>query len=140
MMKTWKSLGYLGLIPFLICLIVVESYPHNLLFNSQQVFHFYSAIILCFLAGTLWVKDSDDSQSTRLIVSNVLCLYAFSCLFLPLNFALIFLPLGYFSLLTAEYILCKKQQSSYTTAYFTMRLVLTLFVCLLHMIALISWF
>ena len=90
MMKTWKSLGYLGLIPFIICLIVVESYPNNFLFNSQQVFHFYSAIILCFLAGTLWEKDSHDSQSTRLIVSNVLCLYAFSCLFLPLNFALIF--------------------------------------------------
>ena len=90
-MKTWKLLGYLGLIPFIICLIVVESYPHNSLFNSQQVFHFYSAIILSFLAGTLWKKDSHHSQSNGLIVSNVLCLYAFSCLFYPLYYALIFL-------------------------------------------------
>ena len=82
-MKKLKLLGYLGLIPIIICLIVVESYPHNLLFNSQQVFHFYSAIILCFLACTLWKKDSHDSQSTPLIVSCFLCLYAFSCLFLP---------------------------------------------------------
>jgi hypothetical protein len=139
-MKAWKLLGYLGLIPFITCLIVVESYPHNLLFNSQQVFHFYSTIILCFLAGTLWQKDSHDSQSHPLIVSNVLCLYAFSCLFLPLYYALILLPLGYLSLLIAEYFLCKKQQNSFTTSYFVMRLVLTLFVSLLHLIALISWF
>jgi hypothetical protein len=139
-MKTWKSLGYLGLVPFIICLIVVESHPHNLLFNSQQVFHFYSAIILCFLAGTLWKKDNQASQSNPLIVSNLLCLYAFSCLFLPLYYALIFLPMGYLSLLIAEYVLCNKQQHSFTTSYFVMRLVLTLFVSLLHMIALISWF
>lgn len=139
-MKIWQLLGYLGLVPFIICLIVVESHPHNLLVDSQQVFHFYSAIILCFIAGTLWKKDSQDSQSNPLIVSNVLCLYAFSCLFLPLYYALIFLPMGYLSLLITEYVLCKKKQHSFTTSYFVMRLVLTLFVSLLHMIALISWF
>lgn len=139
-MKTWKSLGYLGLIPFIACLLMVESFPHNMLFNSQQVFHFYSAIILCFLAGSLWKKDTRNEQSNSLIVSNILCLYAFSCLFLPLDFALVFLPLGYMALLVAEYIFCEKKRAPFITPYFSMRLILTLFVSVLHAIALFWWF
>jgi chromate transport protein ChrA len=139
-MKTWQSLGYLGLVPFVICIIFFESYPHHFLFNSQQIFHFYSVIILCFLAGTLWKKDSKKLQSNVQIVSNVLCIYAFICLFLPVYYALIFLPLGYLALLIAEYLFCDKEQMSYTQPYFNMRLILTLFVCALHAFALIAWF
>lgn len=143
-MKTWQWLGYLGLIPFLACLwlfeISFDSSERYLLFNPQQGFVFYSAIILSFLAGVLWRKESGDAHSTAQIISNIFCLYAYFCLFLPGFYALIFLPFGYLSLFLAEYLLCNNKQDALISPYFIMRFRLTLLVSLLHGVALISWF
>jgi len=156
-MKTWQWLGYLGLIPFLACLWLFEmsfdGSANNLLFNPQQGFVFYSAIILSFLAGVLWRKESGSflagvlwrkesgsEHSKAQIISNIFCLYAYLCLFLPGFYALIFLPFGYLSLFLAEYLLCNNKQDAFTNPYFIMRFRLTLLVSVLHGIALISWF
>ena len=60
-MKTWQWLGYLGLIPFLVCLWLFEtdstSLATNLSFNPQQGFVYYSAIILSFLSGAYGEKN-----------------------------------------------------------------------------------
>lgn len=143
-MKIWQWLGYLGLIPFAACLwlyqISIDSAANNLLFNPQQAFIFYSAIILSFLAGTLWRKDTLNLHIATQIISNLLCLYAFVCLFIPIFYALIFLPLGYFSLLLAEYMLCNNKETAYTKSYFSMRLRLTVSVIFLHSMAIMFWF
>lgn len=139
-MKTWKSLGYLGLIPFWACLLIFEFPPNNLLFDPQQAFLFYSMIILSFLAGTLWRKATLAQYSTTLIISNIFCLYAYFCFFLPVIYALIVLPIGYVSLFLVEYLMSKKKECAYTKPYLMMRFVLTLLVSLLHGFALILWF
>jgi hypothetical protein len=143
-MKIWQWLGYLGLIPFAACLwlfeISIDSAANNLYFNPQQAFIFYSAIILSFLAGALWRKDTLTPHILTQIISNFLCLYAFTCLFMPIFYALIFLPLGYFSLFFVEYFLCNNKEDAYTTSYYSMRLRLTVLVIFFHATALISWY
>jgi hypothetical protein len=143
-MKTWQWLGYLGILPFVFCLwlfnMPVEGMADNLLFDPKQTFIFYSAIILSFIAGTLWRKDRVKGESAGQILSNIFCLYAFLCLLIPLFYALIFLPLGYFSLLLTEYILCNNKEDGYTKPYFTMRLRLTTLVIIFHGFALTLWF
>ena len=139
-MKTWQWLGYLGLIPFFICLWLSASSSNKLSVNPEQAFIFYSAIILSFLSGVLWRKDTLAQNSKSQILSNILCLYAYLCLLLPIYYALVFLPFGYVGLLFTEYLLCNNKEYAYTKPYFTMRLILTLLVIILHGLALISWF
>ena len=73
-MKTWQWLGYLGLIPFVACLWLfnapIDSALNQTLFNPQQAFIFYSAIILSFLAGALWRKDTLSQDTKMQIFSN----------------------------------------------------------------------
>jgi hypothetical protein len=143
-MKTWQWLGYLGLLPFVFCLLLfsmpIEGMTGNLPFDPKKTFIFYSAIILSFIAGTLWKKDRVEGILSGQILSNLFCLYAFLCLLIPLFYALILLPFGYFSLFLTEYILCNNKGNGYTKPYFTMRLLLTICVSLLHGFALILWF
>ena len=143
-MQTWQWLGYLGLIPFVACLWLfntpIDSLSNDILFNPQQAFIFYSSILLSFLAGTLWRKDNLTQQTKMQIFSNFLFLYAFICLFIPTFYALIFLPIGYLGLFLVEHRLCNNKEHGYTHSYFTMRLILTVLVISLHVIALMSWF
>lgn len=143
--QTSKILGYLGLVPFVFFLWAVEVTTHNIehplaIIEPQQGFLFYSAIILSFLAGTLWKKDASLDNSASQILSNIFCLIAFTCLFIPLIYALTLLSSAYLCLLWAEYLLCYKQQPSFTRSYFSMRLRLTIIVIALHGTALVAWF
>lgn len=145
-LKTWEWLGYLGLIPFVTCLWIFKLKSNDeinhLFFNPQQAFQFYSVIILTFLAGALWKQGNSHRYSTRHIISNLLCLYAYLWLFMPLLYALIFLPLGYVAMLVSEYFLVEKGKTTNKrfSDYYTMRLTLTFSVITLHAIALIAWF
>ncbi|WP_193755536.1 DUF3429 domain-containing protein [Psychromonas sp. psych-6C06] len=142
--KSWQWLGYLGLLPFVGCLWLFKLFEQNtisnMLFNPQQAFQFYSVIILTFLAGTLWRKDPNTTYSATQITSNLFCLYAYIWLFMPLYYSLIFLPVGYLSLLIAEYMLNKNREMLWFTPYFTMRLTLTFVVLILHAVAFLAWF
>ena len=137
---TQQVLGYSGLIPFVACLYLVQFSGQTLILDPQPGFVIYSAIILSFLAGTLWRKTSVPAHSALQITSNIFCLFACLCLFLPLYYALLLLPLGYLGLLLAEYHLDMKRDSSFTQAYFNLRLILTLTVCSLHALAVMLWF
>jgi hypothetical protein len=159
-MKTWHWLGYLGLAPFVACLWLAAFPLDNSPVNPQQGFIFYSAIILSFISGTLWQKDNKNlnanqesksqtfeelgshrwDYSSKQIISNVFCLFAFVCLFLPLFYGLLILPLGYLALLLAEYRLYHDNDQTFTKSYFKMRLTLTILVISLHCIALLTWF
>ncbi|WP_440877201.1 DUF3429 domain-containing protein [Thalassotalea sp. PLHSN55] len=159
-MKTWQWLGYLGLIPFIACLWLTTFPLDNVAVDPQQGFVFYSAIILSFIAGTLWQKDhticKENKKSehqvlnqleqhrcalpSKQIVSNVFCLLAFGCLLLPIFYGLLILPLGYLTLLLAEYVLYRGNDQTFTKSYFLMRFTLTVLVTSLHCIALLLWF
>lgn len=134
--RSWLFLGYLGLIPFISCLWLIEYPTIQTWFSPQQGFIFYSGIILSFLAGALWRKSA---STTLLIISNTLCIYAFICLLLSPIYALLFLPFGYFALLIVEYVWRYQKMERQTDSYFTMRTILTLSVISFHILALLQW-
>ncbi|WP_299669023.1 DUF3429 domain-containing protein [uncultured Psychromonas sp.] len=142
--KISTYLGYLGLLPFYICLLLSQIVnneqlePHSLMVSIQQAFIFYSAIILSFMSGTLWQKETSKKKVKLQLLSNILCLIAFACLLMPVFYALIILPITYVGLLLTEYLLRFQQQI--TASYIKMRLILTLLVVLSHVTALLLWY
>lgn len=144
--KISTYLGYLGLLPFYMCLLLSQIVnneqlePHSLIVSIQQAFVFYSAIILSFMSGTLWQKETSKKQVKLQLLSNVLCLIAFACLLMPVFYALIILPIAYAGLLLTEHLLRFQQQITLTASYIKMRLILTLLVVLSHVAALLLWY
>ena len=148
--RTYKLLGYLGLIPFafftlLIIFSIVETGNANtssfLGYYVPYVFLTYSACILSFLAGTLWRGqfDSGYDGSNMLIVSNLLAVLSWlSLLIMNLShylvlLAVVILASGYVVALTAE-----RTSPSVSPQYLVMRSRLTLAVIVMHLIFLIA--
>jgi hypothetical protein len=137
-MNTWQWLGYLGLIPFIVCLFFPTLITNYWFISADKAFIFYSAIILSFLAGTLWRIKNSPSNVWAQLASNILCLFAYLCLFLPIKWALTLLPFGYFGLLIIEYCINNNKIDVLTSRYLIMRFALTLIVIALHAILLIN--
>ena len=136
-MQTKQYLGYLGLAPFGLTLIFEKTTTEIFNTSAMQVFIFYSAIILSFIAGTLWRKKNDPLSIKLQLVSNLFSLLAFFALLMPEKLALIILALSYVTVLFFEYAIEQIKQEN--PHYLTMRLHLTTIVVLLHVIAFISW-
>lgn len=92
-------------------------------------------MIFSFIAGSLWRKDTSLQSANTQIISNLFCLYAFGCLFLPVLSTLVFLCVGYVLLFMTEYFLCRTKGNTETKEYLKMRLILTTIVALLHSVA-----
>ncbi|MEW6983500.1 DUF3429 domain-containing protein [Colwelliaceae bacterium 6471] len=137
-MNTSKFLGYAGLLPFVALLILNFFQQHDWQINLQQAFIFYSAIILSFIAGTLWQKNDHPIDVSRQILSNAISLLAFACLLMPLKNAVVLLPIGYLLLLIFESLFFDTNVDS--DVYFKMRTRLTLSVIFLHGVAFAMWF
>jgi ABC-type Fe3+-siderophore transport system permease subunit len=135
-MSTWKTLGYAGLIPFFGCL-TLSAYFDNLGFNSQQVFIAYSAVILSFIAGSLWRIDDNNEHKSRQLISNIFSLIAFSALCVHFLAGLIILASSYPLILFFEYKMTG--QASMKKHYMIMRCKLTLLVFIAHICAIYLW-
>jgi hypothetical protein len=135
-MSTWKTLGYAGLIPFFGCL-TLSAYIDNLGFNSQQVFIAYSAVILSFIAGSLWRIDDNNEHKSRQLISNIFSLIAFSALCVHFLAGLIILASSYPLILFFEYKMTG--QASMKKHYMIMRCKLTLLVFIAHICAIYLW-
>lgn len=98
---SWRTLGYLGLIPFIAATWAAISSNTLLSLSPYQVFTAYSACILSFLAGTLWLRAQEERSAT--LISNLFTLLAFACLLLPAQLALPSLTLGFILLLASEF-------------------------------------
>lgn len=156
---TIKVLGFAGLIPFLVPAVLMleaaltpKGFESAALFGlyAPYVFITYSAIILSFLCGALWGKavsgDCRQSANAMLIFSNLIALSAWSCtLFIYLApimsiLAVAILLAGFLAVLFCEreFELIKTQRNSdgdfRETSYWKMRLQLTGFVSLLHLL------
>ncbi|MFQ3197487.1 MAG: hypothetical protein ACI8R9_002631 [Paraglaciecola sp.] len=138
-MKTWQTLGYLGLIPFVACLYPgTETLVWGI--DKEQAFIAYSAIILSFIAGTIWKAQQQPHHTRQEIVSNVFSLIAFVSLLVGGDIAIAILAVSYLLLFIYENNLIKKGKAGDPTGdYIKMRFWLTLSVVLLHIPALILW-
>jgi hypothetical protein len=136
-MKSWKVLGYLGLLPFIACLYV-NSEAVFFGISTKKSFVAYSAIILSFIAGTIWRRDDDIYHDKRYLISNIFSLIAFVSLLVERELALIILALSFMFLLVYENTLTK--QKNHSTDYMNMRFWLTQLVVLFHVTAYVMWF
>jgi len=136
-MQMQQTLGYLGLAPFVLALVFENFSP--VLFNiaAEQVFIFYSAIILSFIAGTLWRKHNDKLSIKLQLCSNIFSLLAFFALLLPNYLALVVLALIYPAILCCEYYF--ERAKAEHKPYLRMRLYLTTLVVIMHIIAILLW-
>jgi hypothetical protein len=127
---SWRLLGYLGLIPF-VALFVINLFEINVpAIEAKKCFTYYSAVILSFLAGTIWKPTADNSTTKQNIISNLFSLLAFFSLVIEHNIALILLAIGYLWLYGYERTYL--QLDNKLTPYYQMRLKLTLLVFSLH--------
>jgi uncharacterized membrane protein HdeD (DUF308 family) len=133
-MKSWQLLGYLGLLPFIACLYLsIESV--NWCTTGKQAFIAYSAIIVSFIAGSVWRKDIKQQ-----IISNIFSLIAFITLLIEPKMALIILAFSFSFLFIYEKKLTKfKTEDNRSNEYMRMRFWLTSIVVLFHIIAYILW-
>ena len=138
-MKSWQLLGYFGLFPFIACLYLsIESV--NWSTTGKQAFIAYSAIIVSFIAGSVWRKDDDNTHIKQQIISIIFSLIAFMTLLIESQIALIILAFSFTFLFIYEKKLTKfKTEDNRTYQYMNMRFWLTSIVVLLHIIAYILW-
>ena len=140
--KTWQWLGVAGLLPFIV--LSVLAFNHSLLAPEHTMLGFisYSAVILSFVAGTLWGKAVilalDDNIAKLLIISNIIALASWIALITPFELsALILLASGYLYLLYIEF---KAKQLSNTTSYMALRTILTCVAVICHIVVMLSLF
>jgi hypothetical protein len=138
-MKSWQLLGYLGLLPFIVSLYLsVESLSWSI--TAKQAFIAYSAIIVSFIAGTIWRNNDNTSHIKQQIISNAFSLLAFIALFTDPKIALIILICSFLCLYIYETELTKlTTEGKKVSGYMVMRFWLTLIVVSLHIIAYFLW-
>jgi heme/copper-type cytochrome/quinol oxidase subunit 2 len=138
-MKTWKILGYLGLIPFAV-FFYYGSEQSLFVINSKFSFIGYSAIILSFIAGSLWRESSIYRNSQTQIISNLVSLIAFVCLLVNISTSLIVLPITYSFIFVYQLKLYNQStEKEFSSEYMTMRFWLTLVVIIFHLLAFNLW-
>lgn len=99
------ALGYGGLLPFYASALWVcwPGLPHAS--AAATLFVTYGAVILAFLGGTLWgyaVKVPPPAKFLRLVISNIVALFAVSAALAPAVPAAVLLALGQVALLLYE--------------------------------------
>lgn len=119
-----RTLGYAGLIPFIIPAVLVATNSAYSDF-AIQVAEIYAFGIICFLTGSWWGMSCSNDNRTLIVLSNVYFVTAFLLLFFaPLwwSFAAFILLISIFSL--------EQKKSLFPllpTFYRQMRAILTLF-------------
>jgi heme/copper-type cytochrome/quinol oxidase subunit 2 len=109
--------------------------------TAKQAFVAYSAIIVSFIAGSIWRKDDKHTHTKQQIISNSFSLLAFISLLTYPNIALIILSFSFLFLYVYERDLAKcSTDENRTSEYMAMRFWLTLIVISMHITAYILWF
>ncbi|MCG6202054.1 DUF3429 domain-containing protein [Psychromonas antarctica] len=138
-MKMWQTLAYMGLIPFIVSFYLsIQNMDWSI--DTKQLFIAYSAIILSFVAGSLWQASEQKKHHNKQVISNIFSLFAFLALLVNYHLALIILAINYLLLFLYESKLVKlNKQCHIHPAYMRMRFQVTLIVILLHSAAYLLW-
>ncbi|GAB6260828.1 DUF3429 domain-containing protein [Photobacterium sp. 53610] len=140
-----KQLGYLGLLPFLITLMLAMTDIRLFNLSGQQMFIAYSAVILSFLSGILWGNAIDHMahklSRNALILSNLFVLLAWGAILQGNKHSVTaagLLALGYLAVWFAEKLIRQTEGEENPKAYQPMRSRLTAGVILLHAVLMLT--
>lgn len=91
--NTTKTLGYLGLVPFLLCLLALFFFDDSkIIALITKAIIFYSAIIITFVSAVHWgivLQAVDGTHLPKLLIISILpSLIAWGLLFVPEKYAL----------------------------------------------------
>ena len=153
-LRITTALGFAGLLPFIGALLALVL-PVDLPFKAEQVFVFYSAIILSFFCGAIWGRllntnfvaldlaetdftkvDFTNKVAALFIMSNLVSLTAWVSLLIyntHLDLSLGLLILGYTVVFAAEYAMRKSLYKQVYRGYLNLRSWLTFCVVTLHL-------
>lgn len=140
-----RCLAWFGILPFLIAILMVAFGSTLFSVSAELLFVTYSAIILTFMAGTLWGQCSHSAESATdhripIVVSNIWAIIAWLCVILTqvnealLSLVILFLALGFFHVLTQEK---KVNLLAASESYLTLRTQVTCKVIILHLLLLL---
>ncbi|GIU47345.1 DUF3429 domain-containing protein [Shewanella algidipiscicola] len=140
MSTTYSMLGYAGLLPFIICTVFILMGMPLLSLNPFMLFVSYSAVILSFLAGSLWGRQTHQangiSDDRQLITSNVISVLAWLAIIInQLYVSLLILMYGY----VVMYLKDKRQceQKVIADDYMALRARLTAVALACHLIIIV---
>ncbi|WP_187424839.1 DUF3429 domain-containing protein [Marinomonas sp. IMCC 4694] len=133
-------LGSLGVIPFATATYLNWQNETFLGWSGHELFSTYSAMILSFLSGALWGQLVHKQVSTfgkwLLLSTKLIALAAWLALLMHTTaLAIALLLLGFMSIFWLEVRANTLIQPSHSH-YFNMRFVITLVVCVLHLLML----
>ena len=140
-----RCLAWFGILPFLIAILMVALGSTLFSVSGELLFVTYSAIILTFMAGTLWGQCSHSAESATdhripIVVSNIWAIIAWLCVILIqvneafLSVVILFLALGYTHILLLEK---KVNLLVASESYLTLRTQVTCKVIILHLLLLL---
>lgn len=136
MNRLTQYLTFAGALPFALALIMEGMQWQWGQLHGAVIFHTYSAIILSFMAGSLWGQASHFTSSQHnplLLISNLWALLAWFGLLLPPHFiwlALIINVLGFTHLLWIER---RFKSASAPLSYYSLRKSISWIVIVLHL-------
>ncbi len=142
--QTMLQLGYVGLVPYVFCLILMIADLQVFQLTGEKMFVAYSAVILSFLSGVLWGNAIDHFSNklsrSALLLSNLFALIAWGVLLQSESqskYAIIMLAFGFIAVWFSEKTIRQVEHEESPKGYQTMRGRLTFGVVAMHGIALI---
>ncbi|WP_268677115.1 DUF3429 domain-containing protein [Vibrio caribbeanicus] len=141
--NTMYSLGYLGLIPFIVGVVSYATQINIKEIGGDHLFVSYSIIIFTFLAGVLWGNGIYQASGTgarlALIMSNVFALTSWAMLFIISDHNILIvtgLAIGYLTIWFIERS-NRHRFANKLDEYDMMRFRLTVGVVFLHLVMLL---
>ncbi len=134
-MRIKRTLGFLGLLPFLLSLLYLNQPMFSTQIYGEQSFLIYSIAISSFLCGSLWQPNSENKYPA--IVSNTLCVIAFLTLFASAVISAIVMLCVFILIWRAERQFASAQTIERNQEYLLLRSQLTFVVASLHLVLII---
>ena len=109
---TAKSLGYAGLIPFIV-FSIGSWFQLPMISDSTYILTAYAAIILSFMGAIHWgiaMSSSEDQNGKYFIASVIPGLSAWLALLMPQRYAIILLMVGFIALIIYDWSVEKPQR------------------------------
>ena len=130
--KTAKSLGYAGLIPFIV-FSIGSWFQLPIISDSTYILTAYAAIILSFMGAIHWgvaMSNTEEQNGQYLIASVIPGLSAWIALLIPHRYAITLLMIGFIALIIYDWSVEKPQRLPAWYMPMRIRLTIVVIMCL----------